>query len=189
MALIDCPECKEKISSLSSACPKCGCPRTEYNKRLSTQELNKEAVKGRPTGEIIKAAEEIIKELNLKKRLFEYMKKPTNIPSLRTTNGCGNNLFGSLSLVDMGEREFKAAFYCLCFIPIIPIGVYLVEEAKPDQYKVYGEISFTKFMSILGLSRSVKFIITIILKSFFMILVLVLGFSLVSYIFEFFHKM
>lgn len=40
MALIDCPECKEKISSLSSMCPKCGCPKTEYN-----TEYNKGAVK------------------------------------------------------------------------------------------------------------------------------------------------
>jgi len=161
-------------------CPKCGCPNTKYNKESTS------AKDGR---QLSHNAEKILKEeSDLKKRLLDQMKKPTNIPSLRTTNGCGNTLFGSLRLTGMGELEFKAAIYCLFFLPIIPIGVYLVEEVKPDQYRFYGKINIPKFLTILGLSKSVRFIATIIISSAFMILAFVLALYILSLVLEFIHK-
>ena len=41
MAMIKCPECKNKISSMARECPKCGCVISENEKRNLIEKTNK----------------------------------------------------------------------------------------------------------------------------------------------------
>ncbi len=79
---------------------------------------------------------------------------PKRYPPLRTYNGVGIMLIGFLPLKrrvtiehqnKLWSRVFNVdimmAWLCILFVPIIPIGIYVVEDTGKDSYLFYGKLS------------------------------------------------
>lgn len=71
-----------------------------------------------------------------------------NSPSLFTLNGCGTCFRGFFR--NQGTVYVTYQFLCLMFIPIIPIGCYLVSDEGDDKYKVYGGTKW-RFFEIIAI--------------------------------------
>ena len=154
MPLINCPECGNKISELASSCPKCGCPRRTWEKQ-STK-------KNSLIDFFIDWLSPIIYEGQKLNNIINSMKRIPTAPNLRTINGCGQSIYGYLIFPGQEHLSVKMTFLTLLFIPIIPMGVYLVKEEDCDSYIFLGKLGFGKLCSILSATEIIKFIISII---------------------------
>lgn len=62
---------------------------------------------------------------------------------LFTLNGFGTRFYGSFRHQDRFYVTYR--YICLFFIPVIPIGCYLVSDAADDSYNVYGNVGMRKY--------------------------------------------
>ena len=99
-------------------------------------------------------------------KIFNLINTSKTKPILHTVNGIGCDLFGRFSLYFMDDLVFKINFICIVFIPIIPIGIYLVkvDEINPIEgstYTIYGKMSAVNFFKLFGYTAIPKLIFTI----------------------------
>ncbi|MBD3338545.1 MAG: hypothetical protein GF353_05530 [Candidatus Lokiarchaeota archaeon] len=107
------------------------------------------------------------------------------IPPLSTYNGIGFSLFGLFNIDEFKPLEFRMIWFCILYIPIFPLGIYLLEEADFASYHFYGRIKYKKFLEIFGIKNTILFLGTIILSSIGKILTAIIVITLIYYIFKF----
>lgn len=180
MPLINCPECSNKISGLASSCPKCGCPRSAWEKR---------SLKQNSFQRFLLWVLPIIDDDQKRKNIINSTEKISTVPSLKTINGCGQSIYGYLIFPAQENLSVKVTFLTFLFIPIIPTGVYLVKETDYNSYIFLGKLRFGKLLSILTISEIIKFIISIIFSSALMFVVLIAGLGVVSYFYSILKKL
>ncbi|MBQ3710334.1 MAG: hypothetical protein II887_06500 [Bacteroidales bacterium] len=87
-------------------------------------------------------------------------------PLLFTLNGIGTRFYGSFRQ----EKDLYVTyeFLCVLFIPVIPIGCYLVSDMEDGSYKIYGKLTrrryectdiYLKWYGWLGCALSVLFLV------------------------------
>ena len=74
-----------------------------------------------PTAQQLKAA--IVADID---RLRGRLKRVERVPVLWRFNGCGTTLLGHLQPSRHGDAYFTRLFVTVLWVPIIPLGVYLV---------------------------------------------------------------
>jgi hypothetical protein len=184
MALINCPECNSKMSDQANSCPKCGCPKSLWENLKPSQMGQKNSLgaphsKGRDLYSwLFPCVEDSLKV----RKILENTDRISKIPTLKTFNGCGQTIYGSLSLSGVRKLIIKMTFLSLFFIPIIPTGVYLVEELDNNSYKFYGKIRISRMLSILNFSEWTAFFISTTLCAVAMIVALILALIVAAYL-------
>lgn len=64
-------------------------------------------------------------------------------PSLITINGFGTRFYGSFRQQEGLYVTYE--FICILFIPIVPIGCYLVSDVEVGSYRLYGHVTRRKY--------------------------------------------
>ena len=64
-------------------------------------------------------------------------------PSLITINGFGTRFYGSFRQQEGLYVTYE--FFCILFIPIVPIGCYLVSDVEVGSYHLYGHVAQRKY--------------------------------------------
>lgn len=104
--------------------------------------------------------------MDMLETILNSLNKSKQNPTLQTTNGIGMALFGRYSPDFMGDLLFKIHFFCFVFIPIIPLGIYLVrvDNLNPVEgttHSIYGKLSVLNFLSLFGFKVFPVLILTI----------------------------
>ena len=133
------------------------------------------------------------KQIEVQRLLLERFRKLYNIsvpkryPPLRTYNGFGIMLMGFLPLQcrvtveyqgKLWEKIFnvdiKVAWLCFLFIPVVPIGIYAVEDTGRDSYLFYGKLSPSN--PLMNRNNLIKLVITSYIHGFaFMVALFVIA--------------
>lgn len=71
--------------------------------------------------------------------------KPTAGPTLWRMNGVGSTMLGSFADPRVLPAYFSMLWLTVLFIPIAPLGVYLVRDAGPRSFQFLGRIDATDF--------------------------------------------
>lgn len=112
-------------------------------------------------------------------RIYSAINTKKKNPILWTLNGVGVDLFGCFSIEGMGDLEFKVHCICIVFIPVMPVGVYLVEVRELDPiegttFGIHGKISLLKFFRLFGFTSVVILALSVLLESIGKILILLI---------------
>lgn len=121
MALILCEECKREISDRAISCPGCGAP-------VASNKLP-------PNPPKQKIAPVSIEEV------FKYVNRQSIPGNVKTVNGIGFGFGGYVNIPGYSNIGFIKKFFCFLFIPIIPLGTYLVKDWDGSGGKFIGEIT------------------------------------------------
>lgn len=87
---------------------------------------------------------------------FDSNFKPIgSAPSLKRVNGCGVGLYGWLHDVRLGNSFIKLYFISVLWLPIVPIGAYVVSR-EGETYRFFARIGLWRFvrtyrLRVLGL--------------------------------------
>jgi hypothetical protein len=84
------------------------------------------------------------------RQLIGNLQKVESAPALRTFNGFGFRLSGSLMLPGMNGVYISAYWFVALFLPIIPLGLYVVSGHYPGPYKFYGKLAFGDAVKAYG---------------------------------------
>jgi len=71
--------------------------------------------------------------------------KPTSAPTLWRMNGIGSTMLGSFADPRVLPAYFSMLWLTVLFIPLVPLGVYLVRDAGPRSFQFLGRIDATDF--------------------------------------------
>lgn len=97
--------------------------------------------------------------------LISHLKKETNYPNLQTYNGFGTALFGKYSSSTISPLEIRMIWFCIFFIPVFPIGTYVVQEKALDEYLFFGKIKFRSLIVLYGSKIVFSFIFSMIIST------------------------
>jgi hypothetical protein len=153
MALLPCPECGRQVSNMAVACPQCGHPLNigEVEQQTSTGGTRTRSARGWDPREL----QQIVSTSLLpgKKPWF-----------LSTVNGTGVKMFGFLPVLTHDSRLLGLALAAMCilFVPVIPIGMYLVERPDYQLYRFLGRVPFAACWRGLGPMGSLRILRAII---------------------------
>lgn len=95
-------------------------------------------------------------------QVVEHLDSSVKCPRLQTYNGCGTSLLGSYPLPASDTRVVTMACICALFLPIWPIGIYLVKETAHREYQVYGCLPIRAFVNIFGRAALRRLVVTAI---------------------------
>ena len=124
MALIKCEECGREISTKANACPGCGAPQG----RSSSPEIATTPQSALPERVSI---EEILKHVD-----------QGIVPKFaRTVNGIGATFAGYVRIPGYSDLGLVKHFACFLFIPLYPLGTYLVKDWDGTGGRFIGKIS------------------------------------------------
>jgi hypothetical protein len=151
MALICCEECNREISDKAISCPGCGAP-IARRKPLSPP------AKSPPTPTPI---EDVLKHVN----------RQSTPGYVKTANGIGTTFGGYVAIPGHSNLGFVKYYFCILYIPIYPVGTYLVTDWDGNGGRFIGEISpenarrfvsTSKQAAALMLSTVMKLVVVII---------------------------
>lgn len=74
--------------------------------------------------------------------LINTMVRISSAPVLRTVNGFGFRLCGTLALPGLKQQHLAAHWFVAFFLPVLPLGLYVVSGNYPGPYKFYGRVRF-----------------------------------------------
>jgi hypothetical protein len=83
-------------------------------------------------------------------QLLASMAPLATAPTLRTVNGIGFRLSGSLSISGAPDRKISCYWFVLFFLPVIPVRLYVVSGPTNCQYTFYGSPSFGNVAKVYG---------------------------------------
>jgi hypothetical protein len=119
MALIKCDECNREISDRAVSCPGCGAPVIRSNSPVNPAKSPRISV------------EDVLKFVNVQ----------STPGSVRTANGIGITFGGYVAVPGHSKLGFVKKYFCILYIPIIPLGTYLVKDWDGSGGNFIGEIS------------------------------------------------
>jgi hypothetical protein len=73
------------------------------------------------------------------------LKRVDKVPKLWRLNGCGTTLLGYLRPSAHSSCYFVRLFVTVLWVPIIPLGVYLVSNSLGARYDFHGQIAPEEF--------------------------------------------
>lgn len=92
------------------------------------------------------------------------LKKINSAPMLGRINGCGFTLYGCLKDELLDPHIIKMHWITILWIPLIPLGVYVVDRGDYDQYRIYRRMSLWRFHRIYW-GRLTRFYLTVVGES------------------------
>jgi|GEM_PF-2017426 len=123
MALVECPECKKFISDQAPACPSCGLPSA---RKPSTPKKSSPPASPPP----VDLAE-----------VLKYVDRSQTPGNCRTVNGLGITMGGFIPLSGYPNIGFIKRYFSVMFLPLIPMGTYLVVDWDGFSGKFVGKMS------------------------------------------------
>ncbi len=87
-------------------------------------------------------------------RLLGRMVKIEAAPTLRTVNGTGLTLAGTLLLPGIRDARIAGYWFTFLFLPLLPLRLYVVSGSYPGPYRFHGAIKFRHVYQAYG-SRAV----------------------------------
>ncbi len=187
MALIKCPECGTEVSSFAAKCPQCGCPRQLWEKELPKEGQERKSTSSKPDfyETLYDLTHPFLDNPAKVEEIYKNIDQNFSAPHLSTINGFGQTIYGNLLLAGLGNFTIKMTFFCIFFFPLIPTGVFLVEEVDYNSYKFYGKISLSRFLSIIGSPWKWRFFLSVIFSSVAMVIALVVALIVGGYLIYF----
>lgn len=148
MALIKCPECGESISDKARSCPRCGLPMSEDSivRRMSKGAASAVETASRP----FKNPDQSI---DLAQLFNDLEKLPSDFNGGRTVNGIGSSVGGYTEIPGNPGLGIVREYLCIFFIPIFPLGLYLVKDWRGDGGIYLGKISSEKAAKYVSVIR------------------------------------
>jgi hypothetical protein len=94
--------------------------------------------------------------------LTGYLKPISTAPTMWSLNGFGTTLLGCLPPTRrMPQMYFARLWVIILWIPIIPLGIYLVNEVSHNRYQFLSEISSEDFHRIYKSSILKFYLLTV----------------------------
>lgn len=91
-------------------------------------------------------------ETESRNQVFNELTPINNAPTLFTLNGIGARMYGRQSVPGHAGLYYSIHFIVMLFLPVIPLGRYLVAETGVDRYQFFGRTPWTRYMKLhLGL--------------------------------------
>ncbi|MCC6229992.1 MAG: zinc-ribbon domain-containing protein [Phycisphaerales bacterium] len=154
MPLFACPECGRSISDKAKSCPNCGLP-------LATQTLARRlAHSGRVAANAISGSlnhpATPVDVAQLAKELTEI---PPDFSAGWRINGTGTSTGGYTGIPGLPGHGVVRKHFCVLFIPLIPLGLYLVKDWDGNGGVFLGKISSRSAAKYVNLSRQFVFMI------------------------------
>ncbi len=111
--------------------------------------------------------------------LAAHLKPLKGGPILGRINGCGFTFLGWLRDELLEPHMLKMHWFTVLWIPIVPLGVYVVDRGDVDQYQIYRRLSLWRFHKIYW-GRLTRFYLTVASESILWMIAIIaaLGFAL-----------
>ena len=136
MSLIFCPECKKEISDKAKFCPNCG-----YPMRTTSSEFIEKA------SSIANSASSSLKEpfqnpsVSDFDEVLQYVDVENKTGNGYRINGTGTTFGGFIRLPGYSRFGFIKKYVSIFWIPLIPLGTFLVQDWDGYQGQFIGRIS------------------------------------------------
>lgn len=130
MTLFQCPECAKDVSSKSMFCPHCGLPLPKLKDNLSST-LN--SVSSKLSS--LHSSEPV--NIDDVLEYVDFNKKPR---SSYRMNGLGTTFGGYMRLPGYSTIGFIKKYFSIFWIPLIPLGTYLVKDWDGSSGSFIGSI-------------------------------------------------
>jgi hypothetical protein len=121
MALIRCEECNREISDKAVSCPGCGAPIAQ---RKPSSLPTKPPPAPIPVEDVLK-----------------YVNRKSTPSFVKTANGIGTTFGGYVTIPGHSKLGFVKYYFCILYIPIFPMGTYLVTDWDGSGGRFIGEIA------------------------------------------------
>lgn len=97
-------------------------------------------------------------------QLKAHLKPIKNGPLLGRINGCGFTLHGWLKDELLHPHIVKMHWFTILWVPLVPLGTYVVDRGDYDQYTIYRHLSLWRFHRIYW-GRLIRFYMTVAAES------------------------
>jgi len=132
MTLFQCPECSKDISSKAAFCPNCGLPLPKLGENVSST-LNSASSK---ISSVIQPPDPVNIDDVLK-----YVDLNNSTSSCYRINGIGTTFGGYMRLPGYSNAGFIKKYFSIFWIPLIPLGTYLVKDWDGSSGSFVGGIA------------------------------------------------
>jgi hypothetical protein len=146
MPLITCSECENQISDKARSCPKCGHPLNGIftplakNAQSSIDAINKRFAAP-------------ITSVNINELMQDVTPLPKSFSAGRSFNGVGTSIGGFVSIPGHPKLGIVRKYVCFLFIPVIPLGLYLVKDWHGSGGSFIGEIDSEKAEKYINMKK------------------------------------
>ncbi len=155
MSLINCTECGRSISDKARACSGCGAPLGRNALIRQFSQSAKATIR-----KVSKPLDNPIEKVDLAQLLNDISKLPSDFSAGRTLNGFGTRVGGYLGIPGISNLGIVRKHFCIFFIPIIPLGLYLVKDWQGTGGVFLGKISSDDASKYINMRMQVIAMIT-----------------------------
>lgn len=148
MALSPCPECGRSVSSKAKTCPQCGFP-VKGNPLL--EGAANAAV--RIIGTVDDHLRDPVSNVDIGKFLSDVEPLPKGFKAGTTVNGIGTSVGGHIEISGIPELSIVRKYFCFAFLPVIPMGLYVVKDWNGSGGKFLGRISSENAAKYINLKK------------------------------------
>ena len=135
MALFTCPECNKSISDKAKMCPNCGFPVNRIGLLNRMSEKSSKLVNA-----VVKPFDNPNVTVNIDDVLQYTSTMSEHFSPGRRINGIGTTVGGHVLLPGYSDIGFIKKYFSILWIPIIPLGTYLVQDWDGFSGKFIGKI-------------------------------------------------
>jgi len=80
-------------------------------------------------------------------------------------NGIGTTMLGSSRAITPPPLMVTQLFLTVLWVPIVPLGMYVVRETEPATYSFLGKVRFIDFARAVGFRKVLRFYASVALES------------------------
>jgi hypothetical protein len=148
MPLISCPECGRSISDKAKSCPSCGLPMADETLAGRLSQGASSAVRA-----VSKHLNDPVETVGLAELLNDVRKIPSDFSAGETINGTGTSIGGYVGIPGIPGLGIVRKCFCVFFIPLIPLGLYLVKDWDGTGGVFLGQISSDKAAKYVNIRK------------------------------------
>lgn len=87
-------------------------------------------------------------QIQARRKAMEEVEPVADAPSLRTVNFIGFQLYGHTPFPEDSRLYYANQYFSVLWVPIFPIGRYLVEKIGSGQWRFHGQTKWTTEMKV-----------------------------------------
>ena len=148
MPLMACADCGRLISDKAESCPACGLPMAKDTLAARISQGARTAVRAAS-----KPLENPVGKVDLTQLLNDITKLPSGFSAGKTVNGIGTSIGGYVGIPNIPGLGIVRKYFCILFIPVISLDLYLVKDWHGTGGSFLGKISSDKAAKYVNMKK------------------------------------